>query len=58
MVLLGGRCRVKRTNSWLSNCGPLRRNTDRYENQRFGELAFAVTLIIVKLIRWAKRWND
>lgn len=56
---LGLRWPVERTNSWLSNFGQLRRNTDRYENQRLGQLALAVALILtVKLVKWAKRWND
>lgn len=55
---LGMRWPVERTNSWLSNFGQLRRNTDRYESQRLGQLALAITLILtVKIARWAKRWN-
>ena len=55
---LGMRWPVERTNSWLSNFGQLRRNTDRYENQRLAQIALAVTLILtVKIARWAKRWN-
>jgi transposase len=56
---LGLRWPVERTNSWLSNFGQMRRNTDRYIAQRLGQIALAVTLILtVKLIKWAKRWND
>lgn len=56
---LGLRWPVERTNSWLSNFGQLRRNTDRYPAQRLGQIALAVTLILtVKLVKWAKRWND
>ena len=56
---LGLRWPVERTNSWLSNFGQLRRNTDRYTAQRLGQIALAVTLILtVKLVKWAKRWTD
>ena len=48
---LGLRWRVERTNSWLSNYGQLRRNTDRRPEHRAAQLALAVTLIItIKLI--------
>lgn len=57
-VSLGMRWPVERTNSWLSNFGQLRRNTDRLELQRLGQIALAVTLILtVKLVKWANRWN-
>lgn len=57
-VPLGMRWPVERTNSWLSNFGQLRRNTDRFEHQRLGQFALAVTLIIaVKLFDYADRWN-
>jgi len=56
---LGMRWPVERTNSWFSNFGQLRRNTDRIIAQRLGQLALAVTLILtVKLVKWAKRWTD
>jgi len=49
---------VERTNSWLSNFGQLRRNTDRFIAQRLGQFAFATALIItIKLIKWADRWS-
>jgi hypothetical protein len=49
---------VERTNSWLSNFGQLRRNTDRRILQRLGQFALAVALIIViKLMNWPDRWN-
>lgn len=55
---LGMRWPVERTNSWLSNFGQLRRNTDRYIHQRLAQFALAVAAIItVKLIKWADRWN-
>lgn len=55
---LGLRWPVERTNSWLSNFGQLRRNTDRYQHHRLGQFALAIALILtVKLVQWAKRWN-
>ncbi len=39
---LGLRWRVERTNSWLSNYGQLRRNTDRKPEHRLAQLALAV----------------
>ena len=57
-VPLGMRWPVERTNSWLSNFGQLRRNTDRYIHQRLAQFALAVAAILtVKLIKWADRWN-
>lgn len=56
---LGLRWPVERTNSWFSNFGQLRRNTDRHPEQRLGQVALAVALILtVKLVKWAKRWTD
>ena len=58
-LTLGLRWPVERTNSWLSNFGQLRRNTDRFSTQRLGQVALAVALILtVKLVKWAKRWTD
>ena len=58
-LTLGMRWPVERTNSWFSNFGQLRRNTDRFSAQRLGQIALAVTLILtVKLVKWAKRWTD
>jgi transposase len=58
-LTLGMRWPVERTNSWFTNFGQLRRNTDRSTAQRHGQIALAVTLILtVKLVKWAKRWND
>ena len=58
-LTLGMRWPVERTNSWLTNFGQLRRNTDRQPKQRLGQIALAIALILtVKLIKWAKRWND
>jgi IS5 family transposase len=56
---LGLRWPVERTNSWFSNFGQLRRNTDRFITQRLGQIALAITLILtVKLVKWVKRWTD
>jgi transposase len=56
---MGLRWPVERTNSWLSNFGQLRRNTDRFNAHRLAQFALAVVLIItVKLIKWAKRWES
>ncbi|WP_419923422.1 hypothetical protein [Candidatus Poriferisodalis sp.] len=55
---LGLRWRVERTNSWLSNYGQLRRNTDRNPEHRLAQLALAVALIIaIKLIDHRNRWQ-
>ena len=50
---LGQRWIVESTNSWLSNYGQLRRNTDRHSCHRHAQLCLVVALIIVaKLIDW------
>ena len=55
---LGLRRRVERTNSWLSNYGQQRRNTDRQPQHKLAQLALAITLIItLKLIDHHNRWN-
>ena len=55
---LGMRWTIERTNSWLSNFGQLRRNTDRQPRHRLAQLALAITLLITaKLIDWKNRWN-
>jgi transposase len=55
---MGLRWPVERTNSWLSNFGQLRRNTDRFNAHRLAQFALAVALIItVKLVKWAKKWD-
>ena len=55
---LGMRWSVERTNSWLSNFGQLRRNTDRQPKHRLAQLALAIALIITaKLIDWRNRWS-
>ena len=55
---LGMRWTVERTNSWLSNFGQLRRNTDRRIQDRLAQLCLAIVLIITaKLVKWRNRWN-
>ncbi|WP_423923770.1 IS5 family transposase [Candidatus Poriferisodalis sp.] len=55
---LGLRWTVERTNSWLSNFGQLRRNTDRRPEHRTAQLALAVALLITaKLINHRNRWQ-
>ncbi len=55
---LGMRWPIERTNSWLSNFGQLRRNTDRRSHHRHAQLALAITLLITaKLIDWRNRWS-
>ncbi|MFM2078968.1 MAG: phage Enkosi [Actinomycetota bacterium] len=52
----GKRWTVERTNSWLSNYGQMRRNTDRCSEHRHAQLAFTIAiLIIIKLIDHANR---
>jgi len=55
---LGLRWSVERTNSWLSNFGQLRRNTDHNIALRLAQLALAITVLITaKLIDWRNRWS-
>lgn len=55
---MGLRWPVERTNSWLSNYGQLRRNTDRRTIHRLAQLALAVVfLLAAKLIDWRNRWS-
>jgi len=55
---LGLRWIVESTNSWLSNYGQLRRNTDRKTVHRHAQLCLATTLIITaKLIDWRNKWS-
>jgi len=57
-LTLGLRWIVESTNSWFSNYGQLRRNTDRRSYHRHAQLCLATTLIItIKLITWKDRWN-
>jgi hypothetical protein len=56
---LGMRWPVERTNSWLSNYGQLRRNTDRRIIHRLAQFALAIALILtIKLVKWADKWNQ
>jgi hypothetical protein len=49
---------VEGTNSWLSNYGQLRRNTDRHSRHRHAQLCLVVALLITaKLIDWRNRWS-
>jgi transposase len=55
---MGLRWPVERTNSWLSNFGQLRRNTDRRTRHRLAQFALAVAfLLTAKLIDWRNRWS-
>ncbi|MGH9043904.1 MAG: IS5 family transposase [Acidimicrobiales bacterium] len=55
---MGLRWPVERTNSWLSNYGQLRRNTDRKVIHRLAQFALAVVfLLTAKLIDWRNRWS-
>jgi transposase len=55
---MGLRWPVERTNSWLSNYGQLRRNTDRKTEHRLAQFALAVAfLLTAKLIDWRNRWS-
>lgn len=55
---LGMRWPVERTNSWLSNFGQLRRNTDRRIVHRLAQFALAVAILLTaKLIDWRDRWS-
>jgi transposase len=57
-VPMGLRWPVERTNSWLSNYGALRRNTDRKIVHRLAQFALAVVfLLTAKLIDWRNRWS-
>jgi transposase len=52
------RWQIERTNSWLTNFGQLRRNTDRRLTDRAAQLALAIVFIITtKLVKHAKRYN-
>jgi transposase len=46
-IPLGLRWPVERTNSWLSNYGQLRRNTDRRSEHRRAQLAFVVAILLI-----------
>ena len=55
---LGLRWIVEATNSWLSNYGQLRRNTDRRARHRHAALRLATTMLIIgKLLTYRDRWS-
>lgn len=55
---LGLRWIVESANSWLSNYGQLRRNTDRKNVHRHAQLCLVAALIITaRLIDWRNRWS-
>jgi len=55
---MGLRWPVERTNSWFSNFGQLRRNTDRKLVHRLAQFALAVVfLLTANLIDWRNRWS-
>jgi hypothetical protein len=55
---LGPRWIVEATNTWWSNYGQLRRNTDRRASHRHAAVCLAATILIVgRLIDWRNRWN-
>ena len=57
-VRLGLRWIVEATNSWWSNYGQLRRNTDRRSRHRHAALCLATTVLIVgKLLTYRNRWS-
>jgi len=57
-ITLGLRWIVETTNSWWSNYGQLRRNTDRRNIHRHAALSLATTaLIIGKLLDYRHRWS-
>jgi transposase len=57
-VRLGLRWVVEGTNSWLSNYGQLRRNTDRRTHHRHAQLCLVTALLITaKLIDQRDRWS-
>ena len=57
-VRLGLRWIVEATNSWWSNYGQLRRNTDRRSRHRHAALCLATAVLIIgKLIAWRNRWS-
>jgi transposase len=56
-VPLGLRWPIERTNSWFSNFGQMRRNTDRKTEHRLAQLCLVIVfLITAKLIDWRNRW--
>lgn len=57
-IRLGLRWIVEATNTWWSNYGQLRRNTDRRSRHRHAALCLATTILIIgRLIDWRDRWS-
>jgi transposase len=57
-ITLGLRWIVEAANSWWSNYGQLRRNTDRKNVHRHAALNLATTLLIIgKLLTYRDRWS-
>ncbi len=55
---LGQRWPVERTNSWFTNFGQLRRNTDRKIEHSEAQFGLAIiVLLTAKLIDWRDRWD-
>jgi putative transposase len=55
---LGLRWIVEATNTWWSNYGQLRRNTDRRSHHRHAALCLATTILVVgRLVDWRNRWS-
>jgi hypothetical protein len=55
---LGLRWVVEATDTWWSNYGQLRRNTDRRPRHRHAALCLATAILIVgRLIGWRNRWS-
>ena len=55
---LGLRWIVEATNSWWSNYGQLRRNTDRRSRHRHAALCLATTVLIIgRLLDYRNRWS-
>ena len=58
-IRLGQRWGVERANSWLSNFGQLRRNTDRKAIHREAALDLATAFVLtIKLVKWTKRYGN
>jgi hypothetical protein len=57
-IRLGLRWIVEATNTWWSNYGQLRRNTDRRSRHRHAALCLATTVLIVgRLLAYRDRWS-
>jgi len=58
-LTLGLRWIVEATNTWWSNYGQLRRNTDRHNRHRHAALHLATTVLIIgRLIDHRNRWSS